>query len=123
MRCSVPDKELSPVRRALFDFSGGQADHDRVLRALAEHEEWLAPTLVMYELYGRDRSQTLYEFGGQTDRPPGKFLLFTDFEAARTAQAAGIPLGPFSGGIAGHQLFSNISPDWAGISINAGSAR
>src|SRR5262249_21546904 len=112
MRCAMPDKEVSPVRRALLDFSQGQADHDRVLRALAEHEEWLASTLVMVELYGGDQFETLYELGAQTEMPPGKLLLFTDFEAASVAQAAGIPLGPFCGGIAGHELFSNISPAW-----------
>jgi hypothetical protein len=124
----VSESELSPVRQALLDFSRGQADRYRVVRALIDHNDWLAPTLVLHRYYehvGDDDlyagRKTLYVLGEQTILPPGKLLLFTDFPAATRAQHAGIPMGLYIGGVSGLALFSDICPDWEEIFINAGS--
>jgi hypothetical protein len=124
----VSESELTPVRQALLDFSRGQADRYQAVRALIDHDDWLAPTLVLQRYYQHVREddlypgrKALYVLGEQTILPPGKLLLFTDFPAATKAQHAGIPMGPYTGGVSGLALFSDIFSGWEELFINAGS--
>jgi hypothetical protein len=117
------DTAHSAARRALADYArrtpATQADIDRVMRALVEHDDWYVP--VAYA--GRALGQTTFD---QTlafpDGPPREVLtVFTDRESALRAEHE--PIGAYGGPVAGRRLMAALDPGFTALVVNPLSPR
>src|SRR5690242_8637647 len=96
---SVPDSSLNAARQALAAYAqcspAAQADIDRVMRALVEHNAWYVPTIHAQRAWGQSSFDEVLDFPEPT--PSGMLTVFTDREAALRAE--GYPIGPCGGPI------------------------
>jgi hypothetical protein len=96
-----------------------------VARALVSHRGWLVP--LAFATQGVE--QTRFSVDGVTilsseaQMPPDELWIFTDQQAAMTAQEKGALLGTYAGGFAGTELFRKILPDVKTVRVNPGSPR
>jgi hypothetical protein len=109
------------VRAVLRDFSEGRVHHSTVARALVEHDDWIVPLETMVRYYGRLESAITYAVGEVTALPDGTLWVFTDLEAALSAQAYGYVPGSCAGGISGSALFRELPTSWKEVVVNVGS--
>jgi hypothetical protein len=64
-----------------------------------------------------------YAFDEGSFSHPQHLFLFTDSQPAFLAKSKGIPLGMFSSGMGGVEVFGKVNPKWEGVMVNPGSPR
>jgi hypothetical protein len=119
----MPSNPSDPLLQALEAFGLERLSKDDLMRQLVSYRDWLAPTLIMAQHYGRSdfAEGRLFMFGERLSYPRSELWLFTDFEAASRAQEAGALLGPYVSGIGGTELFGKLDSAWDVVKINPGS--
>lgn len=106
----------------LTAYSEGRANINDVMRALVSHRGWFVPIVLFAQSGGENRRvDNILMLGAETLVPQGELWVFTDKEAAIHAQAQGVSLGSYAGGMAGTELFQVISPDSQTVRVNPGS--
>lgn len=120
---SVVDASFSAARRALADYArrspATQADIDRVMRTLVEHDGWYVPVLYADRVWGQTVFDQMLIF---PDAPPGNVLtVFTDEDSALRAENQ--PIGPYGGPVAGGQLMGALDPTFTALVVNPASPR
>jgi hypothetical protein len=109
------------------EYSHGRVTEAALWRALFTHQDWLVPVIELTSHYRPSAGGecTLpgdsYRFDEDLPSQPQHLLLFTDPEPALLAKSKGIPLGMFSSGMAGVEVFGNLNPMWEGVMVNRGS--
>jgi hypothetical protein len=114
---------LSDARRALIEFAGRspatQSDIDRVMRALATHDDWYVPMAYAGHAWGQSQFDHQLIFP-EPVAPTPSLVVFTDIDAAQLAE--GEALGAYGGPITGIRLLSGlVSVD--ALVVNHGSPR
>jgi hypothetical protein len=114
---------LSGARRALIDFAEceppTQSDIDRVMRALASHDDWYVPVLYAGHAWGQARFDHSLIFPDAVG-PQTSLMVFTDLDAAQLAE--GEAIGVYGGPVTGVRLLSGlVSVD--ALVVNHGSPR
>jgi hypothetical protein len=115
------------LRQRLVEYSQRRIPDAALWRALFTHKNWLVP---VSELIGHYRPSEggeyampgdTYGFDREWYSHPQHLFLFTDPEPAFLAKSKGIPLGMFSSGMSGVEVFGKANPKWQGIMVNPGS--
>jgi hypothetical protein len=118
------DAVHSAVRRALADYAqrspATQADIDRVMRTLAEHDEWYVPVFYADRAWGQTAFDQVLSF---PEAPPPRDVLtvFTDRESALLASDR--PIGRYGGPVAGGRLMAALDPSFDALVVNPLSPR
>jgi hypothetical protein len=120
---AVVDASQSGARRALADYArrspATQADIDRVMRSLVEHDGWFVPVLYADRWWGQTGFDQILIF---PDAPPGNVLtVFTDETSALLAKNQAI--GPYGGPVGGVQLMERLDPSFTALVVNPASPR
>jgi hypothetical protein len=116
-----------PLRQRLVEYSQGHITEAALWRALFTHKDWLVPVteLTIHYRPSTGGEYTLpgdsYVFDQEWSSHPRHLFLFTDPEPAFLAKSKGIPLGMFSSGIGGVEVFGNLNSIWEGVTVNPGS--
>ncbi|MGE5828505.1 MAG: hypothetical protein ACM30G_09100 [Micromonosporaceae bacterium] len=115
------DTAPSVLRRALADFAqrspATQADIDRVMRSLAEHDDWYVPIRYADRFLRQTVFHQTLAFPGVP--PNGVLTVFTDRESALRAE--GQPIGPYGGPVAGGRLMTTLDPGLTSLVVNPAS--
>ena len=120
---AVVDASQSRARRALADYArrtpATQADIDRVMRCLVEHDGWFVPVLYADRSWGQTGFDQILIF---PDAPPAKVLMvFTD--EASALQAENQAIGPYGGPVGGVRLMGRLDPSFTALVVNPASPR
>jgi len=120
---SPGDPSNSLARRALAAYAerspATQADIDRVMRALVEHDDWYVPVLFADSGWGQTNFDQMMLFA---DGAPSTLLtVFTDQESAVLADGQGI--GVYGGPVSGVQLMRALGGSFNAIIVNPASPR
>jgi len=105
-------------REVLRAFAEGRASRDAVMRALLEHDGWLAPVDVLGETTHNALPGAAIVYHPAWAYPDGELWLFTDREAADRAAAAGAPLGIYADAVPAARLFARLPAGIKKIKIN-----
>jgi hypothetical protein len=113
----------SAARRALAEYAerspATQADIDRVMRALVEHDDWYVPVLFADRAWGQTNFDQMLLFA---DAAPSPLLtVFTDHESALLAD--GQPIGVYGGPVPGVQLMRSLDSTFKALIVNPASPR
>lgn len=113
----------SAARRALADYArrspATQADIDRVMRCLAEHDDWYVPLPYADRSWGQAVFDQTLIFPEAA--PSDVLTVFTDRESARLAEHK--PLGPYGGPVTGERLLTGLDPRFTALVVNPVSPR
>jgi hypothetical protein len=118
---------IVPLRQRLVEYSQGRITEAALWRALFTHEDWLVPVTELASHYRPSESGEYalpgdgYQFDQESFSHPQHLFLFTDREPAFLAKSKGIPLGMFSSGMRGVEVFGNLNSRWEGVMVNPGS--
>jgi len=96
---------VDPVLEVLRRFSRKEVSQEHVVRALCEHEHWLAPIAMT------GFSAPVRELSPDIDIPARRLLLFTDADQADKASRAGARLGKYHDGVAGVRVLSQLDSE------------
>src|SRR5262245_53116857 len=114
------------VRQQLVEYSQGRITDAMLWRALFTHNDWLVPVTALTFHYRPSEGGEYvlpgdgYMFDKELFEHPQYLLLFTDPEPAFLAKSKGVPLGMFSSGMGGVEVFGKVNPKWEGIMVNPG---
>jgi hypothetical protein len=118
---------IVPLRKRLVEYSRGSITEAALWRALFTHQDWLVPVTELTSHY-RPSARGEYPLPGdgylfeqELTSHPQHLFFFTDPEPAFLAKSKGIPLGMFSSGMGGVEVFGNLNPIWEGVMVNPGS--
>jgi hypothetical protein len=119
---ATPLETISEPVQLLLAYSQKRANTNDVMRSLASHRVWVVP-LGLFAQGGEQvrRVKSMLMLSPETRISLGELWIFTDHEAALRAQSAGAQLGSYASGMAGTELFRNISPDTKTVRVNPGS--
>jgi hypothetical protein len=103
---------FSGARRALIEFAErnpegqppSQAEIDRVMRALASHDDWYVPVLYAGHAWGQAKFEHTLLYPDAAPNPA--LLVFTDLESAQLAE--GEAIGVYGGPIPGARLLGGL---------------
>jgi hypothetical protein len=110
--------DLPFPRRVLVAFSQKRATQDQVMRALFEHDGWLAPAAALVGEPDPIEVPKIVLYGDAARMPAGELWLFTDRAAADRAASGGAVLGPYAEGLASIRVFGALDPRLEKIKIN-----
>lgn len=105
-------------RQVLRAYAENRASQDAVMRALMEHDGWLAPIDLLTPDEHIELPGTAIVHNQQWAYPEGELWLFTDREAADRAAAAGAALGMYTDQVPAARLFGRIPAGVQKIKIN-----
>lgn len=106
----------------LTAYSEGRASMENVVRALITHRGWLVPLSFAALGVEQKRSVDSMEIlSPEAQIPPDELWIFTERQAAHTAQSKGALLGAYAGGIAGTEVFRKIPYGIKTVRVNPGS--
>lgn len=108
------------LQETLLAYSRKEATKDHVLRALCEHDGWVAPAGFAYVATKSDTYDRVSIFGTESRVPPQKLYLFTDRGAAEAA-AEKIQLGPYVMPVHGARLFAALPAGFTELHVNPAS--
>jgi hypothetical protein len=118
---------VAPLRQRLAEYAQGRITEAALWRALFTHQDWLVPVTELASHYRPSEGGEYalpgdgYAFDEGSFPPPQHLFLFTDPQPAFLAKSQGIPLGLFSSGMGGVEVFGKVSPKWEGVMVNPGS--
>jgi hypothetical protein len=107
--------KIVPLRQRLVEYSQGRNTDAALWRALFTHEDWLVPVTELASHYRPSESGEYalpgegYQFDQELFSHPQHLFLFTDRAPAFLAKSKGIPLGMFSSGMSGVEVFGNLN--------------
>jgi hypothetical protein len=117
-----PYSSVDLAREALAAFAqrdpATQADIDRVMRALVEHDHWYVPLTYATRAWGQSTFEDTVDFPAAVPNPV--LTVFTDRASAR--QAEQYPLGRYGGPFDGVRLFGALDPAYSALVVNPASA-
>ena len=108
------------LQQTLLAYSRKEATKDHVLRALCEHDGWVAPAGYAHHATRLDTFERMALFGPASKVAPGKLYLFTDREAADLA-ASKLQLGPYVMPVHGARLFAALPAGFDELHVNSAS--
>lgn len=112
---------LPDPRAMLAGFHRKQVASDALMRALAQHDGWIAPALLLAQAYGWKSFSNVIMFGEETRLSSDNVWFFTDMAAGMCALEAGAAVGACEGGLFGADLLAGLDPVWGALLINPGS--
>jgi hypothetical protein len=114
---------LSGARRALIEFAQRhpqtQSDIDRVMRALASHDDWYVPMLYAGHAWGQSQFDHTLIFP-EAKAPNPSLIVFSDIDAAQLVE--GEAIGVYGGPVSGARLLGGLVGVDA-LVVNHGSPR
>lgn len=104
----------------LLAYSKKEATKDHVLRALCEHDGWVAPAGFAYVATKSELYDRVSIWGAESRVPAHKLYLFTD-RAAAEAAAAKVQLGPYVSPVMGARLLAGLPAGFTELHVNPSS--
>src|SRR5262245_18499572 len=119
----VVDASRSGARLALAEYArqspATQADIDRVMRSLVEHDDWYVSVLYADLAWSQTTFDQMLIF---PDAPPTNVLtVFTDQDSALRVENQAI--GPYGGPVSGVRLMAQLDPSFSALVANPASPR